>query len=242
MSFEKKDFEKGFLLPELLVAIAIAGILFSGGYIAIAPQITRAQDAKIKSDLNSIKNAFTDYYDDNYCFPINLPSCGTDFKINDKIYITNFPCDSDGHSFIYETDNNICPKWYKVTTNLKNEEDRSIDDIHCRQGCGIDCKYNYGVSDNINVNYGCPLITVTPTSRPFPTGTTSPTPNIPTATPTPISIDKFACSPSGSCVQYSYPNLSECPKVYFVNKCNGECANRDNRCKNERGKKPGDQK
>lgn len=221
---------RGLFLIELLIALAIMSILAFGTYISVYPQVIKAQDAKTKINLNSVKTAFADYYDDHFCFPTELPKCKESLKAGNKTYIKNFPCDSNGNGFAYEIDNYSCPKWYKITTNLKNSKDPSIDAVHCRTGCGPSCQFNYGVSDNINLNYGCP-------PKPAPSMAPSGTPP-PTESPSPNDL-LFACSPSGQCIRYSYPNLSECPKIYVGDtNCMNECRDGVNRCKNEKGKKP----
>ncbi|OGH10190.1 MAG: hypothetical protein A2152_02765 [Candidatus Levybacteria bacterium RBG_16_35_6] len=225
---------RGTFLIEFLIAISVMSILAFGTYVSVYPQVVKAQDAKTKVDLNSVRSAFQEYYDDQYCFPTALPTCGTELKVGTKTYFKNFPCNSDHTSYTYETDNTSCPHWYKITTNLKNNNDQSIDAVHCREGCGPVCQNNYGVSANIRLNYGCPLVFPTPSI--VPTG--SPTPN-----PSPTgSQELYACSPSGQCIRYSYPDLSECPKIYVGDtNCMNECVDSINRCKNERGKKPSDQ-
>ena len=234
---KKKKFSRsynirGIFLIELLVVLAVMIVLAFATYISVYPQVTKAQDAKTKVNLNSVKIAFADYYDDYSCFPTELPACGTDLRVNNKIYIKKFPCGSNYMPFTYETNNTTCPNWYKITTNLKNTQDQSIDAVHCRKGCGPECQFNYGVSDNIRLNYGCPLIYPTPSI--IPSATTVPSPTGP--------VLLFACSPSGKCIRYSYPELSECPKIYVEDiNCMNECQDRDNRCKNEKGKRPADQ-
>lgn len=203
----KKINIKGAFLIELLIAISIMSTLSVGSYLMIRPQIIRAHDAKIKMELNSIKTAFQEYFDDHFCFPTSLPNCGSEFKINNNTYFNKFPCGRNDKPFVYEVENNACPQWYRISANLENTKDQSIDDVHCRNGCGPNCLYNYAISENISTNQGCIIF--------------------------------YACSPNGTCIDYTDPSLSQCPKVYENDgTCMNECSKNDNRCKNEKGKKP----
>lgn len=204
-----KKLKRGYFLIQILLVMAIMAILATTAYIYVAPQINKAKDAKAKEDLIQIRNALTQYYDDTGCFPQSLPSCGQDFQLNSVTYYKNFPCSSNGTPYEYETDNTICPKWYKVLTNLLNKNDPSITSVECRNGCGQKCNYNYGLSSNIAINQGCPQ---TPQNY-------------------------YACTPSGQCAIYANPGQSKCP-VTFLNDptCQNQCSVKANRCHDESGK------
>ncbi len=206
----KRKKKKGSSLIEIIIAIGIMAVLAALAFVYVVPQITKAQDARTKQNLITIRSAFLQYYDDYRCFPKSIPSCGQEFKQGNVVYINSFPCNDDGTPYEYQTDNNTCPTWYKVLTNLKNTNDQSIDAIGCRNGCGAKCNYNYGVtSTNISINQNCPQ-----------------TPQ-----------NKYACTPSGQCVIFADPNMSRCPLVFLNDPtCQNKCSAPANRCHDSRGK------
>lgn len=207
-------------LIEVLLVIAILAILGVGTTIGVQSQMIKASDTKIKNDLITIRSAFIQYYDDTGCFPIELPNCGEDFKKNNTLYLKDFPCLKDTTPYAYEIieapGNNregdkfdpLCPQWYKILTNLQNENDKSIDLIGCRRGCGIECNYNFGISStNKAINEFCQQ------------------------------YDKYACTPSGYCQLYADPDISDCPTVFRDDQtCQGKCKIKENRCHDEKGK------
>ncbi|MDA1079824.1 MAG: prepilin-type N-terminal cleavage/methylation domain-containing protein, partial [bacterium] len=60
---------KGFSLIEVLIMVAILGLLLVVGYFYMAPHMARGRDGKRISDLNKLKVVFEDYYNDNSCYP-----------------------------------------------------------------------------------------------------------------------------------------------------------------------------
>ncbi|MFA5749715.1 MAG: prepilin-type N-terminal cleavage/methylation domain-containing protein [Candidatus Shapirobacteria bacterium] len=122
---------RGFTLAELLIVIAIlvamATILI--GIINPIALIGRAKDARRKSDLNKIKIAFEEYYNDKKTYPtatdINtwnvVGNCGEHIAGIDG-YIKNWPCDPDGQVYSMASG----PSSFKVVTNLENKLDKDI--------------------------------------------------------------------------------------------------------------------
>ncbi|HZJ18430.1 MAG TPA: type II secretion system protein [Patescibacteria group bacterium] len=219
-----KGLRRGSLLIEMLISISILAILSTAGYIGISSQITKANDAKIKSNLIEIRNAFDQYYDDMKCYPKEFPECGMPLKKGNVTYIQKFPCldgnkpygyeliSKDPHDSRNKEKNGIveCPSWYKVLVDLQNTNDKNIDFIGCRKGCGKSCNYNFGISStNMPINDSCPQYSL------------------------------FACTPSKKCIEYTDPGISECPIIFRDDPtCQNKCDIKANDCKNEAGKKP----
>src|SRR5579863_9211047 len=78
----KKRAVSGFTLIELLVVLAILGILAAAvvSYLNPIAQLQKANDAKRKSDLETIQRALELYYQDNGSYPQSN---------NNEIYINN---------------------------------------------------------------------------------------------------------------------------------------------------------
>jgi len=106
--------------------------------------------------LQEIKIALYDYYFDANCFPETLPNCGENFASNGTIHLANFPCDPNNNRYGYQVAEENCNQWFKILANLENDRDSAIDKTGCRNGCGPECEYNYGLaSTNILVNKDC---------------------------------------------------------------------------------------
>ncbi len=147
---------KGFSLFEILIIISIASLLFIFSAVSVNGQLKKARDGKRKADLEKVKVALYDYFFDADCFPTNLPNCGESLTIRNTDYIKKIPCNSSGNSYEYQTENNDCPQWFKVLTNLENLNDSGITKTGCNFGCGLECDYSYAVSSsNIRANDGC---------------------------------------------------------------------------------------
>jgi general secretion pathway protein G len=85
---------------ELLIVIAIIASLAVIFLLMARTQISRARDADRKADLNRIKIAFEDYYNDNGCYPpaTILDNCGGPEL---RPYLDKVPCDPDGNPYLY---------------------------------------------------------------------------------------------------------------------------------------------
>lgn len=201
----------GLTLIELLITIAVIGIAVLAIWFRSGSSRDRAYDVTRKNDIERIKVALYEHHFDTGCFPTSLPECGQPLEGAREDYLTNFPCDPNGNSYVYEIDTaETCPSWFKLLTNLTVNTDPSIELSGCIAGCGESCNYNYGVSStNTRVDDGC--------------------------------IVYYVCSPGGgqegACEAYDDPTISQCP-VVFPNDptCKTSCADRNNRCKNSSGK------
>lgn len=70
--------KKAFTLLEMLVVVGIIAVLVSIGTSSYSTAQKKARDAKRKSDLSSIKNAFEQYYSIcTFKYPATIPSAGS---------------------------------------------------------------------------------------------------------------------------------------------------------------------
>ncbi|OPZ89673.1 MAG: Bacterial type II secretion system protein G [Firmicutes bacterium ADurb.Bin419] len=154
--------KKGFSLTELLVVMAIIAIMvamFTGAINPLA-QINKANDSRRKKDLNRIKIAFEDYYNDNNCYPTqdlideltNASNCGDDEMFSP--WLRNWPCDpvsKEPYRIVIEESTDDCPDWFKIYANLENRNDNDIPEGWYSEGNDILLSGGYSID---NVNYG----------------------------------------------------------------------------------------
>lgn len=228
MKYKKNS--RGFTLIEILIVIAILGVLaLLVSALYVPTQLRKARDASRKIDFKAIGNGLNQYYDTKGCYPSEFPSCHNPLVLGNSKYVGSMPCDPRlKTAYVYLTDGSSCSQWFKLYTNLENQQDQNIDDAGCRTGCGPQCQYNYGISSpNIGLDTCLPP---QPTSTPIPPVSPTPTPM------------QYACSPGGGqeglCELYDDPGRSQCPKVYPNDPtCSGgECSKNENRCKDSSGK------
>lgn len=143
MSLQKK---LGFTLIELLIVVSILAILVVIALSMVQGNRDKAEDAKIKSELNRLKIAFEDYYGDHNCYPPaeyfdEASDCGTSQL---SPYLNAITCNPKTRQpYAYVTDDTGCV-WYKLYGFVSNEQDALISpplsiDTH---------SYNYGVSSS----------------------------------------------------------------------------------------------
>lgn len=192
---------------EVLLVITIGGLIFYLANLFVSAYMLKARDSRRKLNLERIKTALYDYYFDSDCFPKTLPACGGNLGFTNGSYLGNFPCDPKSMSYGYQTEDKECSQWFKILTNLENLEDSGIDKVGCRNGCGPNCEYNYGLSStNIKVNQGCvKYYACTPSGY----------------------CQEFTDPEASQCPRVFENNST----------CNNICDQRENRCHDERGKK-----
>lgn len=161
MSLPKKN---GFTLVELLVVMAIIGILAAISIVSFQTSQTKARDAQRKSDLNQIGQTLEAYYNDKGQYPDN--SAAT-FKIdgcedsgsgpdtcewgaewsdeNDTIYMILLPADTSASlNYYYLSDGS----YYQLYARLQNNLDGEIPTLSGNPA-------NYSISCGaLNCNYG----------------------------------------------------------------------------------------
>lgn len=155
--------KSGVTLVEILVVMAIIVLLAMAMVGGVDPigLVNKARDAQRKKDVNRIKVAFEEYYNDKGCYPdsetISLltasANCGS--KVFSP-WLSTWPCDPNKIPYTIMTGyDNKCPKWYKILTSLENKNDKDIfADLTEINNIGTGATdLNYGVSSgNISVS------------------------------------------------------------------------------------------
>ncbi|PIR64519.1 MAG: hypothetical protein COU63_03445 [Candidatus Pacebacteria bacterium CG10_big_fil_rev_8_21_14_0_10_36_11] len=213
---------------EILIVVTIIGILSIALFVGYNRQISRARDAQRKDDLEDLRIAFEDYYNDNECYPdlTMLNNCG---GADLQPYLKEIPCDPQDElpylGFSFEGD------WcagYRVLAQLENLNDPSIEDVGCDQvnGCYYqDTSYNYAIAMGAPMTAGWNQV-AGPT--PLPTATSAPTPT--------LEPGSWVIAPDGTCDHYTFAYLptAGCPDTYnsydecfVISGCTGSCTEDD---------------
>lgn len=221
---------KGFSLVEVMIAITIIGFLSSGGWIIVKKNISRAQDAKRKADLDKLANYLEDYYNNQGCYPTAPEICCDSASTTDNpchfCGKANYgsigfplPCDpkypkNDCEDYLYYAEDASCPQWYHAYAQLDKPNAGSAGEkrfVCLSEDCGAEpfCCYNYGVSSS-NVNLvkcgdksGCgtgPHCAPEPTNTPIATNTP-----IPTSTLAPTPTNTLAPTPTNTLAPTNTP-------------------------------------
>jgi type II secretion system protein G len=86
LGFKKTIDEKGFTLMELMIVVAIIGILASIAVPKIASAIQRSKEGAMRGNLGAIRSALNIHYADHFNYPANLSDLAVDAK-----YIKEIP-------------------------------------------------------------------------------------------------------------------------------------------------------
>lgn len=143
---------KGLTLIELMIVIAILALLFILIALLMRTQMSRTRDAQRKADLERLKIAFEDYYNDNGCYPTQEDYYSWRCNSSDfNPYLDIFPCDPITNlHYTYVPDAVGC-QGYAILTTLEQTSDPSIGRAGCTAlGCGE-------FADNYGVSFGFPL-------------------------------------------------------------------------------------
>ncbi len=161
---------RGFTLVEILIVMAIVMVLAVIAVMILNPAglLDKGKDARRKKDLERIRQAFEEYYNDKGCYPpaavlsqlANPDNCGSYVVFSP--WLKPWPCDPDGQPYyLSEDEASSCARWFKVLTNLKNENDNDVPDGWYVPGnFGVERwspdEVNYGKSST-NVNWFEPV-------------------------------------------------------------------------------------
>lgn len=93
--------QKGFTLVELLVVVAIIGVLSALIMTNLVGIRQRARDAQRKSDMRQIQSSLELYRSDAGSYPVtaSFPSCGSSLSNGATVYMKTVPCDPIGSSY-----------------------------------------------------------------------------------------------------------------------------------------------
>jgi len=132
MLIKTKNTNNGFTLVELLITMAILIILTAMmvGIINAIGITNKGRDAQRKKDLNRIKIAFEEYFNNKGYFPQedlltqlrDKNNCGR--HIEDFPDLNVWPCDPNGNPYFVLTE--IKPNRFRIITNLEYKKDKDI--------------------------------------------------------------------------------------------------------------------
>lgn len=128
---------KGFILVELLVAIAIIGILVGFATVNLIGLRGRARDGERKADLKAIQSALQIYRADQGRFPTaaEYPGCNGPLVAGGSTYLQATPCDplDTTTTYNYAPAAGGSPQTYTLRACLEN-----INDSEATGGVGTD--------------------------------------------------------------------------------------------------------
>lgn len=219
-----------FTLVEILTTLAVIGALTVYSLVAVPVQLQKARDGVRKGNIDKVKKAVEEYYQDANCYPMALPVCGNDISLGDLKILDDIPCDpKTKFSYVYVSEISACPAWFQIYSNLEYTTDKIIDKVGCRNGCGPGCQFNYGAaSTNQKLNPYCEEMILSP----------GPSPSASPAAPEPEApVAQYVCAPGGECEVFADPVISGCADIYPDDPtCQNQCSEKEKRCHDSRGK------
>lgn len=143
-----RKISKGFTLVELLVVMAILGVLVTMIATGFRSSQARGRDAQRKSDLKQISSALELYYSDYSKYPDTFPSSGDQFTDGKTIYMKAVPGDpSKGHSYVYRVVDTPANQKFQLFARLENTEDKNINST-ITQSCGSSGLCNFSITSS----------------------------------------------------------------------------------------------
>ena len=144
-----KKKNSGFTLMELLIVIAILGILATIGLGSFRSSQMKGRDAQRKSDLTQVQKALEMNLNDYQSYPASLPAGGSAWQdAKGTLYMKEVPKDPKNFNYCYEVAPN--GSWYRLYAKLENSQDSGIAKTGCSAGCTCngDSTYNYKVTSS----------------------------------------------------------------------------------------------
>lgn len=166
--------DHGFTLMEILIAMAILGIIAGVGFSAYTISLVKTHDAKRKSDLQTISNALEAYQSDFGVYPASVSDrvagCGNSNPSDDidatetcawgvawtldtgKLYLKLLPREQRDN-FYYSYKASADQRKFQLFTNLENDNDPGIDNTLSEVCSQVGDLCNYGIaSPNATIN------------------------------------------------------------------------------------------
>jgi type II secretory pathway pseudopilin PulG len=107
-------------LIELIVVIAIIGLLSTVGMANYLNAQGKGRDALRKSDLKQLQSALELYRVDQGIYPASLPACDTPLSAGTATYIAKIPCDPQTkQTYVYTS----TATTYRLIACLENQND-----------------------------------------------------------------------------------------------------------------------
>lgn len=150
---------RGFTLVELIVVMAILGLLATVGLASFRSSQIKGRDAQRKHDLGQLQRGLEAYYNDKGVYPDPTALPGPRSPWQDEsveggtLYMKEIPDDPTTFSYKYESSDGT---YYKIFAHLENEKDKDlVPETGCDAVRGTNCggsACNYGVSSaNVRV-------------------------------------------------------------------------------------------
>ncbi len=143
----KKNNQKGFTLLELLIVVAIIGLLASLILVGLTAFRTRGRDARRIADIKQVQNGLEVYYTKNLRYPCNSNYAGaldsweglTTILTTGGVGISQIPQDPLGqnNSYGYATDESC--QSYVIVTGLEDADSRALSTDLDGTIFGVDC-------------------------------------------------------------------------------------------------------
>lgn len=147
--------KKGFTLIEMLVVMAILGLLAVVGLASFQTTQMKGRDATRKNDLNQLQKSLEMYNNDKNHYPLtaDFPASGGEWKdaTSNELYIKEVPADPKYGDYYYVSGDG---QSYKIYARLENTKDPAVPkdaDGDPVAYPGTDCDgelCNYGVSSS----------------------------------------------------------------------------------------------
>ena len=167
--------KRGFTMIELLIVIAILGVLTVLGITSFGTSQLKSRDARRKADLLNITKALEAYYNDHGEYPTGTGNTGIagqtwsnpftdpDNPTDGALYINVLPTDPSGYNYYYDSSDGT---YFQLYAYLENEQDgeltKDVNDVVMVYS-GTDCVIgtcNYGIaSTNTYPTTGHTLVT-----------------------------------------------------------------------------------
>ncbi len=157
----RRQLQKGFTLIELIIVMAIMGLLIGVTASSFSTSRIKGKDAKRKSDLKQIGNALEAYLSDHGRYPTaaanKIVACGgsgtstcdwgTAFTDeNNTVYMAQIPADPTNPTMSYQYFVSSDGKSYQLFAALENDQDSQIASYPGKECPNSTFPCNYGVS------------------------------------------------------------------------------------------------